>query len=191
MRPRVLGSLYTLLSGALRELPKVTADGKWGHRLVSLDQIGEAAIAAAGMPSGTFLRVIGDMRERMARRAASGDMFVIALLQVLRKVAAKPTHAVQPTLRAAMLATPAVTVFAYGITRIEFTARPSALHRLLPPASLGVVRDGGVPATERGLVDALRRVQPLLSGIGVEVRDRTYGSKTLLQFDFDLGAIND
>jgi hypothetical protein len=54
LRPRMLGALYTLLSGALRELPMVRASGSWGHRLVDFDQMGEAMGKVARLKPGTL-----------------------------------------------------------------------------------------------------------------------------------------
>lgn len=189
-RPRMLGAIYNLISGGFRELPRVRARADWAHRLVDFDQMGEAVIAAAGLPEGTFLRVVGQMREHMAQRTASGDMFLMALLAALRKLAAKPTHTQQPSLNAVLQLPSKLAVLAYGDNRIEVTARPGGLQSLLPSFA-GFSRDGAIPATERGLIDAVRRVQPLLAGIGVDVQELASGSRTLLRFDFGLESIRD
>jgi energy-coupling factor transporter ATP-binding protein EcfA2 len=192
LRPKMLGAIYTLLSGALRELPAVRARTGWGHRLVDFDQMGEAMMAAGAAKPGTFIAAIGKLRESMARRTASGDLFLVALLEVLRKLAPRPTHAVQPSLSAVLQMNPSLAVVKNENGQVEITSRPGALHRLLPPpAPAGYVRDRGIPATERGLVDALRRVQPLLSGLGVDVSELASGTRTLLRFAFDPGSLVD
>ena len=189
--PRFQGALCTLLAGALWQLPAVRASGEWSHRLVDFDQLGEAAVRSAGFKPGTFLTAIGEMRASMAHRTASGDLFLIAVLKVLRTLASKPTHAARQTLRAVMAASPALEVVAHEDDSIEIHARPSAMHRLFPLPNLGFVRDTAIPATDRGLIDALRRVQPLLSGIGIESSEVAYGSKTLLRFRFAAEALVD
>ena len=191
LRPRMLGALYTLLSGAMQELPGVRARDGWGHRQVDFDHMGEAMIAAAGAKPGTFLAAIGQMRERMARRTASGDLFLMALCAVLRKVAVKPTHTGQLSLNAVLKLNPQMSVLAYGDNRIEVTARPGALHKLLPLSHGGFGRDSAIPATERGLADAVRRVQPLLHGIGIDVLELASGSRPLLRFDFAAGVVHE
>jgi hypothetical protein len=191
LRPKMLGAIYTLLSGALHELPAVRAKAGWSHRLVDFDQLGEAVIAAAGMKSGTFLTVINQVRERMARRTASGDLFLMAFLGVMRKLALKPTHTRQLSLNAVLQLSPQISVLAHGDNRIEITARPGALHKLLPLHMGGLGRDNAIPATERGLADAVRRVQPLLHSMGVDVMELTSGSRSLIRLDFNSGAIRE
>ena len=190
-RPRMLGALYTLLANALRELPAVRARADWGHRLVDFDQMGEAMAKAAGLTPGTFVAAVTQMRERMARRSASGDMFLTELLRVLRDLATKPTHTEQPSLRAVMKSSPARAVLAYGEGRIEITARPGAIRELLRPLVGVTWRENPIPATDRGVTDALRRVQPLLASMGVAVDEVPFGSKTLIRFDFVVGAVHE
>ena len=189
LRPKMLGALYTLLSGALRELPRVRERGGWGHRLVDLDQMGEAVISAVGAKPGTFVAAVGQLRQSMARRTASGDLFLIALMADLRKLAEKPTHDRQLSLNAVLQLNPALSVVAHE-GRTEVTIRPGALHRRLPPHGGSYARDNAIPATERGLIDALRRVQPLLAGIGVDVQEVKSGSRTLMRFTFAPEALH-
>lgn len=191
LRPQMLGALLTMLFGAMRELPAVRASGTWGHRLVDFDQMGEAVVKAAGLRQGTFLEVVGQMRERMARRSASGDVFLLDLLALLRRLSAKPDHSEQPSLGAVAKRDPAIAVLAYGENRIEITGRPAALHYLLMPPNWMQSRQTALPSTARGFVDALRRVQPMLHGLGVQVQELPFGTRTMIRFDFDLGAIRE
>ncbi len=192
-KPKVLSALYTLLSGALRELPTVRARGGWAHRLVDLDQMGEAMLAAVGVPPGRFQAAINQLRGRAARRTASGDLFVLAVMEALRKLANKPTHEAQPTLNAVMNSPTQLAVIAYGQAgeSIEVTIRPKALRQELvrQPRSFG--RDDPIPATERGLTDALRRVQPLLKDMGITATELQFGSRGLIRFDFNRDALSD
>lgn len=192
LRPKMLGALYTLLSGALRELPAVRARQAWSHRLVDFDQLGEAMVAAGGAKAGTFIKAIGGLRESMARRTASGDLFLVAMLEVLRTLAAKPTHSTQPSLNGVLQLRPALCVVGGDNGSFTVTARPGALRALLPlPALNTYSRDRGTPATDRGVIDALRRVQPLLASMGVDVSEVTSGTRTLLRFVFDPGRLLD
>lgn len=191
LRPQMLGALLTLLSGAMRELPAVRANGTWGHRLVDFDQMGEAVVKTAGLKQGTFLEVVGQMRERMARRSASGDVFLLDLMVLLRRLSASPTHSEQPPLNAVAKRDPAIAVLAYGDNRIEITGRPAALHHLLMPVNWEHSRPTALPTTARGFADALRRVQPMLHGLGVRVQEIPFGTRTMIRFDFDLGAIHE
>jgi hypothetical protein len=191
LKPRMLGSIYTLLSGALRELPGVQSSGTWEHRLVDFDQIGESMVKASGLKPGTFLTAVGQMRERMARRTASGDLFLIALLKVLRKLAGSPTHATAPTLNAVLQSDKKMSVVQYGERRVQITTRPSALHKLLPSTNPAYGQHNAMPATERGLTDAIRRVQPLLDTMGIKVQELASGTRSLIRFDSDRDALND
>lgn len=190
LRPQMLGALYMLTSGALRELPSVRANGNWSHRLVDFDQMGEAIVKAAGLRPGVFLKAVGEMRERMARRAVSGDMFLMALLGALRKLASKPTHTTQPSLNAVLQLKDQLAVVADNVDHIVITVRPEALHKQLPIYSDYRQRDA-IPMTARGLTDAIRRVQPLLKGLGIQVQELASGTRTLIRFAFDAGAINE
>lgn len=190
VQPQMLGALYMLLSGALRELPEVRSSGEWGHRLVDFDQMGEAMVKAAGLRPGVFLEAVGQMRERMARRAVSGDIFLMALLAALRKLAANPTHTRQPSLNAVLQLKNQLAVVADDAGRIVITVRPEAMRKELP-FSNDFRQQGAIPATARGMTDAIRRVQPLLSSIGVQVQELASGTRTLLRFAFDGGAINE
>lgn len=191
LRPKMLGALYCLLSGALRELAAVRQRRGWGRRLVDYEQMGEAVLAAAGVGPGAFSTIVARAQERRARRSASGDAFLLALLDVLRRLAAAPTHEQQQSLNAVISASPAYSVVRYDGSRAEVTARPGAIHKLLPLPPVGAwSRGNAIPATERALADALRRIQPLLAGLGVTVRELAYGTRTLIRFDFDVGALD-
>jgi hypothetical protein len=188
-RAKVLGALYILLAGSLREVDVVRQRGAWAHRLVDFDQMGEAAMAAAGLAANTFSKIASEMRNGMARRSASGDSFLKALLITLRKLAeASPTHVEQPSLRAVSLLKPALVVLAYD-GRIEITARPGALLAKLPVVAS--YRDGALPTSERAFGDAVRRVAPLLSSMHIRVVELAYGTRNFLRFDFVAGAIHE
>ena len=125
----------------------------------------------------------------MARRTASGDLFLIALIAELRKLSEKPTHDRQPSLSAVLQLNPALSVVARE-DRTQITIRPGALRKRLPSHGGGYVRDNAIPMTDRGFSDALRRVQPLLAGIGVDVQEVRSGSRNLMRFTFAPEALH-
>ncbi|MBK7507631.1 MAG: hypothetical protein IPI16_05410 [Comamonadaceae bacterium] len=106
-RPRMLGAKYCLLSATLRELPAVRERREWGHRQVDFDQMGCAIAQAAGLDPAVFMKAVARMRTSMARRTASGDLFLIALLETLRKLANHPTCTAQQSLNAVIQQKPA------------------------------------------------------------------------------------
>ena len=190
--PRLQGAVLTLLAGVLRELPAVRASGQWRHRMVDFDQLGEAMVQSAGLAPGKFITAVGEMRERMARRTASGDLFLMALIKLLRDLAGKPTHTEHVDVAAvARGMTPALSVVAYGENRIRITAKPETLHQRMPLAVSGGDRSKALPATPRGLGDAIRRVQPMLSGLGINVEELTARGRSVLRFDFSEGAVDE
>ena len=191
--PQLHGALYDLMVGALRELPGVRANGSCnGHRLVDFDQLGVAVVQAAGLEADRFTNPVAKMRERMARVAGSGDLFLMALVRVLRDLAAKPTHADHVELVAvARDLDPALAVVQYDQTRIRITVRPETLHRYLPQNFGGLDRNSAMPATARGLTDAIRRVQPMLGSMNLNTDERTARGRTVLCFDFDQVAVNE
>ena len=190
--PRLQGALLTLLVGVLRELPAVRASGKWQHRQVDFDQLGEAMVQSAGLPPGKFITAVGKMRERMARRTASGDLFLMALIKLLRDLAGKPTHTEHADVAAvARGMTPALAVVAYDEHRIRITVKPETLHQLMPLSVPGVERSNALPATPRALGDAIRRVQPMLSGLGIDVDELTARGRSVIRFDFPEGAVHE
>lgn len=183
-RPRLLGALYTLFSAALRDLPEVCKREGWPHRLVSFDQLGEAALIAAEYPPDSFLKIVGRMRERLARRTASGDVFVLKLVELLRTLAAGAKVTGQPTLRAVCDTKPPLALWDCGDGRVEVTARPSALRTRMPIVS-GWDRDATLPTSDRAFLDALRRVQPMLTAMGITYTEAMYGSRALARLEFD------
>jgi hypothetical protein len=192
IRPKMLGALYTLLSHAIRLLPVVRAQGVWKHRLVDFDQMGEAMAQAGGMNPGEFIAAVGRLRESMARRTASGDLFLIALMAALRNLAERPTHTRQPTLNAVCASmNKLAAVREPGSDAVQIIIRPTALLERVRGSSAANVINNPIPATERGLSDAVRRVQPLLSSLGVQVDERRFGTRCVLQFDFSMEALND
>lgn len=189
-RPRTLGAMYTLLSGALAALPTVRQRKDWPHRLVSFDQLGEAVVLAAGLKPGTFLAAVGKMRAGMARRTASGDVFTIALLAALRELATNPTDETQPSLSSILKRSRALSVLAYDSDRVEITARPNVMRETMPRPS-AFERDGAMPGTDRAFLDAVRRVQPMLGSMGVSCTEVSCGSRTFIRFDASTGALNE
>ena len=189
--PRLQGALLTLLVGVLQGLPAVRALGKWQHRQVDFDQLGEAMIQSAGLPPGKFITAVGKMRERMARRTASGDLFLMAAVSLLKTLAGKPTHTEHVSPNAALAISPPLVVVAYDGSRVRITGRANELLRRLPTIHAGVDRSNAIPATARGLLEAFRRVQPMLSGLGINVDELSPQGRSVLRFDFDMGAINE
>ena len=183
LRPPMLGAIYTLLSAALRELPEVRKRKDWRHRMVSFDQLGEAVMISAGYKAGSFLTIIGRMRERMARRTASGDVFTLKLTEALRALAAGDKAAEQPTLGTVLGTKQQLVVWDCGDGRVEITARPGALRRRMPAVN-SWDRDSPIPATDRAFLDALRRVQPLLGSLGVTCTEESYGSRPVVRMVF-------
>lgn len=194
IRPQMLGAMLTCLAGGLRELPRVAAAGEWRHRLVDFDQMGEAVCAAAGLQRGRFLDAVGKLRESMARRSASGDVFLMALLAALRRLAEKPTHAEPPTWNS-LRDTEHVAVYAYekeGCRQVEVTARSGPLRAQVKPVeALPFGRENPMPGTNRAFVDAVRRVQPLLTGLGVSASEYEKGGRIFLKFTFPLERVRD
>lgn len=188
-RPKMLGAMYTLLSAAMAALPTVRQRKQWPHRMVSFDQLGEAVVLAAGLKPGAFLHVIGEMRERMARRTASGDQFVIHLLAALRKFAAAPTDSAPATLGAILKRKLPLSVLAFNADRVQVTARPGALRDAMPKP-IGFERDNAMPGSDRAFLDALRRVQPLLASMGIEYRERQHGTRPFVEFETSLESLN-
>lgn len=87
--------------------------------------------------------------------------------------------------------TPALAVVAYGENRIRVTARPEALHLRMPMNISVSDRSNVLPATARALTDAIRRVQPMLSSLGIDVDELTARGRCVLRFDFPNGAVNE
>ena len=181
-----------MMVGVMRELPSVRESGAYtGHRLVDFDQLGVAMVRSAGLEDEKFTKPVMRMRERMARRTASGDLFLMALIRVLRNLAANPTHTEHVDVAAvARGMNPALGVVAYDGGRIRITVKPETLHQRMP-LNAGFDRNSAMPATPRGLTDAIRRVQPMLSGMGVNVDELTARGRCVLRFDFDLGAVHE
>jgi len=184
LRPAMLGAIHTLLSAALRELPEVCKRQDWRHRMVSFDQLGEAMMIAAGYKPGSFLEIIGRMRDRMARRTASGDVFTLKLTETLRTLANGDRAAERPTLGAVLGTKQQCVVWDSGDGRVEITARPGALRRRMPAVN-SWDRDSPLPATDRAFLDALRRIQPLLGSLGVTCTEEAYGTRPVVRIEFD------
>ncbi len=191
LRPRMLGALYYLLSHALRAMPAIRAKTGWTHRLVDFEQMGEAMLAGAGLKADEFSATVARTRESMARRTASGDRFLLELLQALRKASDRPTHQNQLSLNAVLQCNPAISTIVYEGTKVEVTARPNALRALMPMPTQHYGRDSAIPATDRALGDALRRVQPLLDGIGITLQELRSGTRSLIRFNFDRSAVDE
>jgi hypothetical protein len=142
-----------------------------------------------------FLAAVGQLRESMARRSASGDLFMLSLLAALRKLAETPTHAKQPSLNAIRELPGQMAVTGYevdGIRWITVTARPGALRALVRPVEpTAYGRDNPMPATDRAFLDAVRRVQPLLASLGFSAQQPEYGTRVFVQFDFPLEGQGD
>lgn len=191
--PKLQGVVCTLLVGVLQQLPIVRSSGDWGHRLVDFDQLGEAMVRSAGLEAGTFLSAIGALREQMARRAASGDPFLTVLMRALKTLSEKPTSVdhVKPSAIATLTPALALSVVVYDRDRVRIMVRPEALHQRLPMTAGAFDRGNVVPGSARGLSDAIRRVQPMLSSLAINVDELTARGRTVLRFDFDCEALNE
>lgn len=187
-RPAFLGALYTLKVASLRALPEVRQRKGWKHRMVTFDQTGEAMLTAAGYEAGAFQKIVGDLREAMARRNASGDVFLLKVCAALRKVQDWAKDAEEPALRQVLQRPRAAAVFdtAQGVCAVM---RPSVLLALLPVPDPWD-KNPAIPKTERALMDALRRVQPTCRQMGISCRETAYGTRQMLRFEWrpaDLG----
>ena len=125
----------------------------------------------------------------MDGRTASGDLFLTELMMVLRKLAASPTHTTRPTLHAVAASKGQLAVVVLDAGATEVIIRPKALHNSMPKPT-GFERQSPLPASERAMADALRRVVPLLQTVGVKVRELPFGSRTLISFLFTPEALN-
>jgi hypothetical protein len=179
--PALLGALYHLKAATLRTLPQVRQRGGWRHRLITFDQTGEAMLTAAGYPHGAFLGIVGAMREAMARRSASGDVFLLKVCAALKKVQSWPKDDAEPSMGQLMKRPRPAAVFSKDNALIV-VMRPSILLGLLPPPDAWD-RESPIPKTERALLDALRRVHPTLQAMGVLYRECPYGTRQVLRFE--------
>lgn len=180
--PALLGALYSLKAATLRTLPEVRQRKGWKHRLVTFDQTGEAMLCAAGYPQGGFLKIVDALREAMARRSASGDVFLLKVCAALKGVQSWPKDDSEPGLRHIMMRPRPAAVF-NTTEGLGALIRPSVLLGLLPRPDPWD-RDSPIPKTERALLDALRRVQPILHAMGVLYQEFTYGTRPVLRFDW-------
>lgn len=181
--PALLGALYYLKAATLRTLPQVRQRGGWRHRLITFDQTGEAMLTAAGYPPGAFLGIVGAMRESMARRSASGDVFLLKVCAALKKVESSwPKDDAEPSMGQLMKRPRPAAVFSKDNALVA-VMRPSILRGLLPPPDAWD-RDSPIPKTERALLDALRRVLPTLQAMGILYRECPYGTRQLLRFEW-------
>lgn len=181
-RPALLGALYTLKVEALRALPEVRQRKGWKHRMVTFDQGGEAMLTAAGYAPGAFQKIIGDVREAMARRNASGDTFLLTVCAALRRVQEWDKDAEEPTFREVLQRPRPAALFDIAQS-VCAVMRPSVLLALLPRPDVWE-KNPAIPRTERALMDALRRVQPTLRTIGILYREATYGTRQMLRFEW-------
>ena len=187
--PAFLGALYSLKAATLRTLPKVRQRKGWKHRLVTFDQTGEAMLCAAGYPPGGFLKIVDALREAMARRSASGDVFLLKVCAALKGLQSWPKDDSEPGLRQIMTRPRPAAVF-NTTEGLGALIRPSVLLGLLPRPDPWD-RDSPIPKTERALMDALRRVQPTLHAMGVLYRECPYGTRQVLRFDWQPPDLDD
>ncbi|MBS4002996.1 MAG: hypothetical protein KGZ91_06445 [Afipia sp.] len=188
-RPAFLGALYTLKAASLRVLPEVRQRKGWTHRMVAFDQTGEAMLTAAGYEAGAFLKIVGEMRDSMARRSASGDVFLMRLLDALRIVSGWPRDDAEPHPREVLQRPRPAAVFP-TIQGTGATLRPGVLLNLLPKPDPWD-KDRAIPKTERALMDALRRVQPTLRGLGISYRENQYNGRALACFEWSPDALDE
>lgn len=187
--PAFLGALYSLKAATLRTLPEVRQRKGWKHRLVTFDQTGEAMLCAAGYAPGAFVKIVDGLRESMARRSASGDVFLLKVCAALKGMQSWSKDDSEPALRHIMTRPRPSAVFntAEGLGAL---IRPSVLLGLLPRPDPWD-RDSPIPKTERALMDALRRVQPTLHAMGILYNERSYGSRPVLRFDWEPSDLDD
>ena len=187
--PAFLGALYSLKAATLRTLPEVRQRKGWKHRQVTFDQTGEAMLCAAGYPPGAFVKIVEGLRESMARRSASGDVFLLKVCAALKGMQSWPKDDSEPGLRNIVERPRQAAVFntAEGLGAL---IRPSVVLGLLPRPDPWD-RDSPIPKTERALMDALRRVQPTLHAMGVLYREGAYGSRPVLRFDWRPSDLDD
>jgi len=180
--PELLGALYSLKAATLRTLPEVRQRGGWKHRLISFDQTGEAMLTAAGYTQGAFLGIVETMRESMARRSASGDVFLLKVCGALKTVQSWPKDDAEPPMGQVMKRPRAAAVFGKDDS-LTALMRPRILLGLMPRSDAWD-RDSPIPKTERALLDALRRVQPTLQAMGVLYRECPYGTRQMLRIEW-------
>lgn len=187
--PIFLGALYSLKAATLRVLPEVRQRKGWKHRLITFDQTGEAMLTAAGYEPGTFLKIVGKLRESMARRSASGDVFLLKVCAALKVVQLWSIDDAEPPIGQLMKRPRPAAVFGTG-DALSAVMRPNVLLGLLPRPDPWD-RDSPIPKTERALMDALRRVQPTLQAMGVLCRESPYGTRQVLRFDWRPSDLDD
>lgn len=187
--PAFLGALYSLKAATLRILPEVRQRKGWKHRLITFDQTGEAMLCAAGYPPGAFLKIVGALRESMARRSASGDVFLLKVCAALKVVQSWPKDDTEPTIHKVMNRPRAAAVFGSG-DALCAVMRPGILLGLLPRSNPWD-RDPPMPKTERALLDALRRLQPTLQAVGILYREGNHGTRPVLRFEWRPADLDD
>lgn len=179
------------LFGALLELvaastvPLQDEDSK-GNRLHDFCIAGQRVFAAAGIEPGKFMKFVDRMRASTGAEIASGDTFIIVLLEVLRGLSVKSTTGEQlPGWKSWFPNKMASVIGANGECLAGI--RPKHLVNLVQAKpTLGFDRDR-LPKNERELSGALHRVTPTLTDIGIRVSKREPSTgNSYWEFRFDV-----
>jgi Bifunctional DNA primase/polymerase, N-terminal/Primase C terminal 1 (PriCT-1) len=145
VRPRILGALLDVVSGAMRRLPEIERRSNANlSRMADFEQWGEAAEESLGLEPGTFAEAYLANREAATQTALESSPLIAALLAYVKK-------------------TP----------KVEDTA--TNLLEKLGHIDTKLTEMPGWPKTPRVLSQIFKRVAPNLRQVGIVVTQGTRG----------------
>ncbi|MCD6732879.1 MAG: PriCT-2 domain-containing protein [Burkholderiaceae bacterium] len=183
MRPRALAAVHRVLAAALSCMSQASTSS--AYRLAGFARLGRAISLAMGGEASGFDHVMEEMKRRQAAGALDAGSLGGAILKVVqghvrRAVAGEFKAPTRANLRAQVLERSTLAIRRDGRCAVFLTGEALRQELVAPVAELAIHGiESELPRTARGLWDALRRLTPVLSAIGVALQIEKYGQRQM------------
>lgn len=185
---RIHGALFSsvcaLLSVGFAGLPAVRTQ-TYTHRMVDLEQLGEAIYQALGKPQGWFGRLLAKRRQGEAQRVFEDDPALRAIVNAVVKAASNPVASVPSARTWAGPGGPGIVAWAGATGGLHVSVTMSKLMQAVRGETFNELAgqpSERSPQTEQALRNFIAHRQPTLKGLGWAVEITRANDRSVARF---------